>query len=252
MKILPPVSIEARRLLPSRWDVLAALLVLGFIVLFADASRTLVEPLSSLTRQPLSLDPVNLPGYALRTAMRMLIALAVSLVFTLHLRDLGGQKPARRIAARSPARHPAIGADSGLHFDHGGVLPVAGAGTDFRRGTRGRVRDLHQPGLEHGLQLLPVAAHRAGRTGRGRAHVRHERLGALLAHRGAVRPAAADLEHDDVDVGRLVLRRGCPKRSASATPPSRCPASAPTSRRRSRRRICRRSSGPSAPCWSSS
>ena len=83
MRILPPVSIEARRLLPSRWDVLAALLVLGFIVLFADASRTLVEPLSSLTRQPLSLDPVNLPGYALRTSMRMLIALAVSLVFTL-------------------------------------------------------------------------------------------------------------------------------------------------------------------------
>jgi NitT/TauT family transport system permease protein len=82
MKILPPVSIEARRLLPSRWDVLAALLVLGFIALFADASRSLVEPLASLTRQPLSLDPANLPGYALRTALRMLIALGVSLVFT--------------------------------------------------------------------------------------------------------------------------------------------------------------------------
>jgi NitT/TauT family transport system permease protein len=83
MRILPPVSIEARRLLPSRWDALAALLVLGFIVLFADASRSLIEPLSSLTRQPLSLDPANLPGYALRTSMRMLIALGLSLVFTL-------------------------------------------------------------------------------------------------------------------------------------------------------------------------
>jgi NitT/TauT family transport system permease protein len=83
MRILPPVSIEARRLLPSRWDALAALLVLGFIVLFADASRTLIEPLSSLMRQPLSLDPWNLPGYALRTSMRMLIALAISLGFTL-------------------------------------------------------------------------------------------------------------------------------------------------------------------------
>jgi NitT/TauT family transport system permease protein len=82
MRILPPVSIEARRLLPSRWDVLAALLVLGFIVLFADASRTLTQPLSSLTRHPLSLDPANLPGYALRTSLRMLIALAVSLLFT--------------------------------------------------------------------------------------------------------------------------------------------------------------------------
>src|SRR5579871_513917 len=83
MKILPPVSIEARRLLPSRWDVLAALLVLAFIVLFADASSTLVEPLSSLARHPISTDPAYLPGYALRTAMRMLIALGVSLVFTL-------------------------------------------------------------------------------------------------------------------------------------------------------------------------
>ena len=45
MKILPPVSIEARRLLPSRWDLLAAVLVLGFIVAFADASRFLVQPL---------------------------------------------------------------------------------------------------------------------------------------------------------------------------------------------------------------
>ncbi|HJW41230.1 MAG TPA: ABC transporter permease subunit [Rhizomicrobium sp.] len=83
MKILPPVSIEARRLVPSRWDVLAAILVLGFIVLFADASRALVQPLSSLSNAPLSLDPWNLPGYALRTALRMLIALGVSLVFTL-------------------------------------------------------------------------------------------------------------------------------------------------------------------------
>ncbi|HEY4943399.1 MAG TPA: ABC transporter permease subunit [Rhizomicrobium sp.] len=83
MKILPPVSIEARRLLPSKWDVLAALLVLGFIVLFADASRALVQPLASLTQNPLSLDPSHLPEYALRTGLRMLIALGVSLVFTL-------------------------------------------------------------------------------------------------------------------------------------------------------------------------
>jgi NitT/TauT family transport system permease protein len=82
MKILPPVSIEARRLLPSKWDVLAAVLVLGFIVLFADASRALVEPLSSLPGTSVPLDPIYLPGYALRTSLRMLIALGVSLVFT--------------------------------------------------------------------------------------------------------------------------------------------------------------------------
>jgi len=82
MKILPPVSIKARRLLPSRWDVLAAILVVGFLVAFADVSRFLVHPLSSISGNYLKLDPADLPGYALRTALRMLIAMGVSLVFT--------------------------------------------------------------------------------------------------------------------------------------------------------------------------
>ena len=73
MKILPPVSIEARRLLPSRWDLLAAVLVLAFIIAFADVSRFLVQPLSVVSGEHLSLSPALLPGYALRTALRMLI-----------------------------------------------------------------------------------------------------------------------------------------------------------------------------------
>ena len=82
MKILPPVSIEARRLLPGPWDLLAAALVLGFIVLVADASRDAVQPLATLSQKPISLDPSYLPGYALRTGLRMLIALGFSLLFT--------------------------------------------------------------------------------------------------------------------------------------------------------------------------
>ncbi|HWA30813.1 MAG TPA: ABC transporter permease subunit [Rhizomicrobium sp.] len=82
MRILPPVSIEARRLLPGGWDLLAAILVLGFVVAFAQASRMLGQPLAVLTSQPLSLDPSHLPEYALRTALRMLIAMMVSLGFT--------------------------------------------------------------------------------------------------------------------------------------------------------------------------
>ena len=93
MKILPPVSIEARRLLPSRWDLLAAVLVLAFIVAFADASRFLMMPLSSITGHNLHLDPADLPGYALRTALRMLIALAVSLVFTFTYATWAAKSP---------------------------------------------------------------------------------------------------------------------------------------------------------------
>jgi NitT/TauT family transport system permease protein len=93
MKILPPVSIEARRLLPSRWDVLAALLVMGFLVAFADVSRFLVHPLSSISGDYLKLNLADLPGYALRTSLRMLIALAVSLVFTFTYATWAAKNP---------------------------------------------------------------------------------------------------------------------------------------------------------------
>ena len=93
MKILPPVSIEARRLLPSRWDLLAALLVLGFLVAFAEVSRFLVHPLSSISGNYLKLDPADLPGYALRTSLRMLIALGASLVFTLSYATWAAKNP---------------------------------------------------------------------------------------------------------------------------------------------------------------
>jgi NitT/TauT family transport system permease protein len=93
MKILPPVSIEARRLLPSRWDVLAAILVVGFLVAFADVSRFLVHPLSSISGNYLKLNPADLPGYALRTALRMLIAMGASLVFTFTYATWAAKNP---------------------------------------------------------------------------------------------------------------------------------------------------------------
>src|SRR6201992_2306772 len=93
MKILPPVSIEARRLLPSRWDLLAAILVLGFLAAFADVSRFLVHPLSSISGDYLKLDPAALPGYALRTSLRMLIALGVSLGFTFTYATWAAKNP---------------------------------------------------------------------------------------------------------------------------------------------------------------
>ncbi|HXL71400.1 MAG TPA: ABC transporter permease subunit [Rhizomicrobium sp.] len=93
MKILPPVSIEARRLLPSGWDVLAAILVVGFLVAFADVSRFLVHPLSSISGNYLKLDPADLPGYALRTALRMLIAMGASLVFTFTYATWAAKNP---------------------------------------------------------------------------------------------------------------------------------------------------------------
>jgi NitT/TauT family transport system permease protein len=93
MKILPPVSIEGRRLLPGKWDLLAATLVLGFLVLFADVSRDLVQPLASVSGKDLSLDPWLLPGYALRTALRMLLAMGASLAFTFTYATWAAKNP---------------------------------------------------------------------------------------------------------------------------------------------------------------
>ena len=79
----------------------------------------------------------------------------------LHLRHARGQEPAGGNGADPGARHPPVGADSGLSVLHGDFLPRPLPRQYLGRGTRGDFRDLHQSGLEHGLFLLPVAAHRA-------------------------------------------------------------------------------------------
>jgi NitT/TauT family transport system permease protein len=71
------------RALVSRWDAAAVIVVIGLIVFLAEASRGLLEPLALLGAAPLSLDPAHLPEYAARTTLRMLAALALSLLFTL-------------------------------------------------------------------------------------------------------------------------------------------------------------------------
>ncbi|MGY3621446.1 ABC transporter permease [Bradyrhizobium sp. USDA 10063] len=67
---------------PNAWDLVALLLLIGTLVLIVYGGRQTIEPLSELTHTPVSLDPRNLPLYALRTTMRMLLAIVCSTVFT--------------------------------------------------------------------------------------------------------------------------------------------------------------------------
>ncbi len=67
---------------PNIWDIVALILVIGAMVLIAYGGEQTTLPLSSLDVAPLSLDPVHLPFYALRTTMRMLLAIICSTVFT--------------------------------------------------------------------------------------------------------------------------------------------------------------------------
>ena len=77
------------------------------------------------------------------------------------------QEPQGRAGDHAGARHPAVGAGARLpdlhrHLLHGPV-PVQRTGGGVRRD----LHRLHRPGLEHGLQLLPVAAHPAEGPRRG-------------------------------------------------------------------------------------
>src|SRR5580693_8621501 len=82
MRLFVPISVTGWVRLFSRWDVLAVLLIIGLLVFLGEASRNLFQPLVDLQRTPPSLDPSNLPEYAARTTLRMLVAMALSLLFT--------------------------------------------------------------------------------------------------------------------------------------------------------------------------
>ena len=97
MRLNVPISVGWGRFF-TRWDVVAVLLILGLLVFFSEASRHLLQPLTELQRQPVSLDPVNLPEYAARTTLRMLIAMALSLLFTFTYATLAAKnKNAERL-----------------------------------------------------------------------------------------------------------------------------------------------------------
>ncbi len=67
---------------PNVWDLVALILVIGAMVLIVYGGEQTTAPLSTLDVTPVSLDPANLPVYALRTTMRMLLAILCSIIFT--------------------------------------------------------------------------------------------------------------------------------------------------------------------------
>src|SRR6201987_2958762 len=67
---------------PNIWDIVALILVIGAMVLIVYGGEQTTLPLSALNVTPVSLDPANLPLYALRTTMRMLLAIVCSIIFT--------------------------------------------------------------------------------------------------------------------------------------------------------------------------
>jgi NitT/TauT family transport system permease protein len=78
-----PIVAWPSRLRPNYWDGIALPLVLGVFVLIAWAGRQMNVPYRAGQALAISLDPLKLPEYGLRTVLRMALALVASLVFSL-------------------------------------------------------------------------------------------------------------------------------------------------------------------------
>ena len=76
------VSVDASRAWPNRYDLIVFATLAAISVAILHGARGMGAPLAQLDLAPVTLDPANLPGYALRTAMRMFAAIAASLLFT--------------------------------------------------------------------------------------------------------------------------------------------------------------------------
>jgi NitT/TauT family transport system permease protein len=78
-----PFVAWSSRLRPTRWDLVAVPLVLGGIMLFSWGGQEMSVPYKFGDELPISLDPSVLPEYALRTVLRMFLALIASFIFSL-------------------------------------------------------------------------------------------------------------------------------------------------------------------------
>src|ERR1700686_4303 len=77
-----PISVLRTRYVPGGWDLLAFVLVAAVFIYAAQAAHGLSGSLKGLQATPISLAPSALIGYSARTALRMLIAMLASLLFT--------------------------------------------------------------------------------------------------------------------------------------------------------------------------
>ena len=91
LPVLPSFSRMLRLTRPSREDAMAFVFLAGLALLVFRAGEGMVEPLSSLHLEPVTLDPAHLPYYALRTVLRMFAALLASTLFTLIVSTLAAR-----------------------------------------------------------------------------------------------------------------------------------------------------------------
>jgi NitT/TauT family transport system permease protein len=85
------LDLGPRGLLPNVYDAIVFVLLFGVIIAVAHGAHEMKAPLSSLDIAPVTLDPRNLPEYALRTTLRMFAAIFASLLFTFIVATLAAK-----------------------------------------------------------------------------------------------------------------------------------------------------------------
>jgi NitT/TauT family transport system permease protein len=88
---LDPLGLRPRGLLPNFYDIVVFFLIAGAFVALAHGAREMQAPLANLDLTPVTLDPKNLPGYALLTTLRMFAAIIASLLFTFVVATLAAK-----------------------------------------------------------------------------------------------------------------------------------------------------------------
>jgi hypothetical protein len=123
----------------------------------------------------------------------------------LYLCHARSEEPAGGTDPDSPPRCAAIGSNPRLSLLHGGLFRLALSRQHPRTRAGRHLRYLHEPSLEHGIQLLSIAPDHSDRSRRSELKFSYLGLAAFLASRSPFRHARPHLEHDDVDVRRVVL-----------------------------------------------
>src|SRR5215475_7699244 len=86
-----PLGLGRHGLVPNLYDLVIFCLIAGAFVALAHGAREMEAPLATLDIKPVTLDPANLPEYALRTTLRMFAAILASLLFTFVVATLAAK-----------------------------------------------------------------------------------------------------------------------------------------------------------------
>ncbi|MGB8278963.1 MAG: ABC transporter permease subunit [Methylovirgula sp.] len=82
-----------RKSLPNYYDLVAMALIFGGLIALVRASHAMTLPITAPQSTVISLDYALLPSYALRTTLRMLAAMAASLLFTFTYATCAAKSP---------------------------------------------------------------------------------------------------------------------------------------------------------------